>query len=53
MGRIRSLLIPGVDKRLLVRDAVKVMPDLALGLPVVALLIVLLCSETRPSEESP
>src|ERR1700710_3262445 len=29
MGRIRSLLIPGVDKRLLVRDAVKVMPDLA------------------------
>lgn len=29
MGRIRSLLIPGVDKRLLVRDAVKTMPDLA------------------------
>ena len=29
MGRIRSLLIPGVDKQLLVRDAVKVMPDLA------------------------
>src|SRR5437763_1946107 len=29
MGRIRSLLIPGVDKQLLVRDAVKIMPDLA------------------------
>ncbi len=29
MGRLRSLLIPGVDKRLLVRDAAKVMPDLA------------------------
>ena len=28
MGRIRKLLIPGVDKRLLVRDAVKAMPDL-------------------------
>ena len=28
MGRIRSLLIPGVDKHLLVRDAAKVMPDL-------------------------
>jgi len=29
MGRLRSLLIPGVDKQLLVRDATKVMPDLA------------------------
>src|SRR3978361_486525 len=29
MGRLRSLLIPGVDKQLLVRDAVKTMPDLA------------------------
>ena len=29
MGRIRSLLIPGVDKQLLVRDAVKTMPDLS------------------------
>jgi DMSO/TMAO reductase YedYZ molybdopterin-dependent catalytic subunit len=28
MGRMRKLLIPGVDKQLLVRDAVKVMPDL-------------------------
>src|SRR6201991_3393116 len=28
MGRIRKLLIPGVDKQLLVRDAAKVMPDL-------------------------
>src|SRR4030081_3145286 len=28
-GRLRSLLIPGVDKKLLLRDAVKVMPDLA------------------------
>src|SRR6185437_6400771 len=28
MGRKRSLLIPGVDKRLLVKDAIKVMPDL-------------------------
>src|ERR1700687_1485279 len=28
MGRIRKLLIPGVDKQLLVRDATKVMPDL-------------------------
>ena len=28
MGRMRSLLIPGVDKKLLVKDAVKVMPDL-------------------------
>src|SRR5256714_10975506 len=27
MGRMRSLLIPGVDKKLLVRDAVKAMPD--------------------------
>src|SRR5229473_540148 len=29
MGRLRSLLIPGVDKQLLVRDATGVMPDLA------------------------
>jgi DMSO/TMAO reductase YedYZ molybdopterin-dependent catalytic subunit len=29
MGRIRKLLIPGVDKQLLVRDAVKLMPDLS------------------------
>jgi len=29
MGRLRSLLIPGVDQKLLVRDAVKIMPDLA------------------------
>src|SRR3954466_13160135 len=28
MGRMRNLLIPGVDKALLVRDAVKTMPDL-------------------------
>src|SRR3982075_3286036 len=28
MGRIRNLLIPGVDKKLLVRDAAKAMPDL-------------------------
>ena len=28
MGRIRKLLIPGVDKQLLVRDAVKAMPEL-------------------------
>ena len=28
MGRIRRLLIPGVDKQLLVRDATKTMPDL-------------------------
>ena len=28
MGRMRKLLIPGVDKKLLVRDAVKMMPDL-------------------------
>src|SRR5271169_3365964 len=28
MGRIRKLLIPGVDKQLLVRDAAKLMPDL-------------------------
>src|SRR6201995_3013619 len=28
MGRMRKLLIPGVDKQLLVRDAAKVMPDL-------------------------
>src|ERR1700733_12560047 len=27
MGRLRRLLIPGVDKELLVRDAAKVMPD--------------------------
>src|ERR1700751_3945612 len=27
MGRIRKLLIPGVDKKLLVRDATKLMPD--------------------------
>jgi len=29
MGRIRSLLIPGVDKKLLVEDAAKLMPDLS------------------------
>src|SRR6478672_3928371 len=29
MGRLRSLMIPGVDKQLLVRDSTKVMPDLA------------------------
>src|ERR1700712_5318339 len=29
MGRLRSLLIPGIDKQLLVRDAVTIMPDLA------------------------
>ena len=28
MGRLRKLLIPGVDKKLLVKDATKVMPDL-------------------------
>lgn len=28
MGRIRSLLIPGVDKKMLVKDAAKLMPDL-------------------------
>ena len=28
MGRMRNLLIPGVDKTLLVGDAVKTMPDL-------------------------
>ena len=28
MGRLRSLLIPGVDKTLLIRDAAKSMPDL-------------------------
>ncbi len=27
MGRMRSLLIPGVDKKLLVRDAMRTMPD--------------------------
>jgi DMSO/TMAO reductase YedYZ molybdopterin-dependent catalytic subunit len=29
MGRIRSLLIPGVDKKLLVKDAAKLMPNLS------------------------
>src|SRR4051812_23009407 len=29
MGRIKSLLIPGVDKKLLIKDATKLMPDLA------------------------
>ena len=29
MGRIRSLLIPGVDKKLLVKDATKLMPELS------------------------
>jgi DMSO/TMAO reductase YedYZ molybdopterin-dependent catalytic subunit len=28
MGRLRKLLVPGVDKNLLVKDATKVMPDL-------------------------
>src|SRR5258708_20620333 len=28
MGRLRNLLIPGVDKSLVVKDAVKTMPDL-------------------------
>ena len=27
MGRLRSLLIPGVDKKLLVRDAARLLPD--------------------------
>src|SRR6476620_2553027 len=27
MGRIRKLLIPGVDKKLLVKDAARLMPD--------------------------
>jgi len=27
MGRLRKLLIPGVDKRLLIKDATKLMPD--------------------------
>ena len=27
MGRMRKLLIPGVDKTLLVKDATKAMPD--------------------------
>src|SRR3977135_337493 len=29
MGRIRKLLIPGVDKNLLIKDAAKSMPDLS------------------------
>ena len=29
MGRLRKLLIPGVDKQLLIKDVTKVMPDLA------------------------
>src|SRR6185312_2336047 len=29
MSRMRKLLIPGVDKKLLIRDAIKAMPDLA------------------------
>src|SRR4051794_41913993 len=29
MGRIRKLLIPGVDKNLLIKDATKLMPDLS------------------------
>ena len=29
MGRIRKLLIPGVDKKLLIKDATKLMPDLS------------------------
>ena len=29
MGRLRKLLIPGVDKNLLVKDAMKAMPDLS------------------------
>ena len=29
MGRMRNLLIPGVDKALLVRDVVKTMPELS------------------------
>src|SRR5450432_4006904 len=29
MGHLRSLLIPGVDQKLLVKDAAKAMPDLA------------------------
>src|SRR5712672_3580509 len=29
MGRLRSLLIPGVDQKLLVKDAMKEMPDMA------------------------
>src|SRR6201988_4199100 len=28
MGRMRNLLIPGIDKKLLIRDAAKSMPDL-------------------------
>ena len=29
MRRIRKLLIPGVDKNLLIKDATKLMPDLS------------------------
>src|SRR6201746_1278969 len=29
MGRIRKLLIPGVDKNLLIKDATKLMPELS------------------------
>jgi hypothetical protein len=29
MGRMRKLLIPGVDKKLLVKDATRLMPDLS------------------------
>lgn len=29
MGRFRNLIIPGVDKQLLVKDATKIMPDMA------------------------
>src|SRR3954454_20600865 len=29
MGRIRKLLIPGVDKNLLIKDATKLMPDVS------------------------
>jgi uncharacterized membrane protein YoaK (UPF0700 family) len=61
-GQLGSLRRPGIFAALCVAFgtgaavgayATKVIPDLALGLPVVALLIVLLRCEIRPNEEAP
>ncbi|QHO77342.1 DUF1275 family protein [Bradyrhizobium sp. CCBAU 051011] len=61
-GQLGSLRRPGIFAALCVAFgtgaavgayATKVIPDLALGLPVVALLIVLLRCEMRPNEEAP
>ena len=55
MGRSRSLLIPGVDKKLLVNDAASLMPDqshrrfIASGTSLGALMLLTGCDESDSS----